>query len=56
MTLWLVLIYGIAGALMGLLVSRLVTKAMPGGSCPILCNPKISAGYFALMGMLMAGN
>lgn len=56
MTILIILLYGLVGAGVGLLVSRLVTKAMPGGSCPILCNPKISAGYFALMGMLMAGN
>ncbi len=56
MSLVLIAVAGISGAGAGLLISKGVNKIMPGGGCPILCNPKISAGYFALMGMMMAAN
>ncbi len=43
-----ILIGGVAGYLIGTQMSKL------GGGCPILCNPKISTIYFAVLGLLFA--
>ncbi|MCX8009632.1 MAG: YtxH domain-containing protein [Ignavibacteria bacterium] len=41
---------GVAGYFIGKSFSKL------GGYCPILCNPKISTIYFALLGFLLTNN
>ncbi len=42
----------IAGGALGFVIGRYMSKF--GGGCPILCNPKISTIYFAVMGFLFA--
>lgn len=46
----------IAGAVIGGAVGYLIGTQFSklGGGCPILCNPKISTIYFAIMGLLFA--
>jgi hypothetical protein len=43
-----VLLGGAAGFLIGKMMSRF------GTGCPLLCNPKVSTIYFAIMGLLFA--
>jgi hypothetical protein len=43
----------VAGAGVGWLVSRNLSRLT--GTCPLMCNPKIAVPYFALLGMLVAG-
>ncbi|CUT02724.1 YtxH domain-containing protein [Candidatus Chrysopegis kryptomonas] len=42
------------GAVSGFFIGRYFSKL--GGMCPLLCNPKISTIYFALLGFLLAYN
>ncbi len=42
------------GAVSGFFIGRYFAKL--GGMCPLLCNPKISTIYFALLGFLLAYN
>lgn len=46
----------IAGGLIGAAVGYVVGKYMSrlGMGCPLLCNPRISTIYFAVMGVLFA--
>ena len=44
------IIGAIIGAGIGYLIGTQFSKL--GGSCPILCNPKISTIYFAIIGLL----
>jgi hypothetical protein len=50
------LLYGmiglIAGGIGGLFIGRFFQKRT-GGVCPILCNPKISTIYFAVLGFII---
>ncbi|MCX7762973.1 MAG: YtxH domain-containing protein [Candidatus Kryptonium sp.] len=52
------MIAGIIGALiggvLGFFIGRYFSKI--GGMCPLLCNPKISTIYFALLGFLLTYN
>ncbi len=53
------MIEGILGILIGGVVGYLIGTQMSklGGGCPILCNPKISTIYFAVLGLLfVTGN
>jgi hypothetical protein len=43
---------GVAGAAVGFLISKYMSRFEYG--CPILCNPKISTIYFAVIGILFA--
>ena len=43
---------GLAGAGIGYVIGKHMSRL--GGGCPILCNPKISTIYFAVMGILFA--
>lgn len=43
----------IAGGGIGWLVSKNLGRLM--GTCPLMCNPKIAVPYFALLGLLVAG-
>lgn len=56
MSLSLIQIIGtLAGGVLGYFIGKYFSKkAMP--VCPILCNPKISTIYFALMGFLLTSN
>jgi hypothetical protein len=47
-----VIIGAVAGGAIGFLIGRYLSRFHYG--CPILCNPKISTIYFALMGILFA--
>jgi len=44
--------FAIVGAGFGYLISKHIGR-FTGGSCPILCNPKISIPYFAFLGLLL---
>jgi len=46
------IIGAIIGGISGFLIGRYFSKL--GGMCPLLCNPKISTLYFALLGFLLA--
>jgi len=46
------LIGAVAGGGIGYLIGKYMSRFKYG--CPILCNPKISTIYFAVMGMLVA--
>lgn len=49
----LAVIGGIAGAVTGFLIGRFFeSKTL--GACPILCNPKISTIFFAVLGIMIA--
>ncbi len=41
----------IAGAAIGLLIGRYMSKF--GFGCPLICDPKISTIYFALIGLMI---
>lgn len=44
---------GVAGAVVGFFIGKFFeSKALR--ACPILCNPKISAIFFAVLGILIA--
>jgi len=43
---------GLIGALIGFLIGKYMSRL--GTGCPLLCNPRISTIYFALMGILFA--
>ncbi len=44
---------GVAGAVVGFFIGKFFeSKALR--ACPILCNPKISAIFFAVLGLLIA--
>lgn len=43
----------LAGGAIGFVVSKNMSR-FTGGVCPILCNPKISIPYFALLGFILA--
>jgi hypothetical protein len=47
-----ILIGAVAGGGIGYLIGKYMSRFQYG--CPILCNPKISTIYFAVMGMLFA--
>jgi len=44
--------FAIVGGSFGYLISKNLGR-FTGGSCPILCNPKISIPYFAFLGLLL---
>ncbi len=46
----------VAGGLIGALIGFLIGKYMSrfGMGCPLLCDPRISTIYFAIMGILFA--
>ncbi|MFN3134127.1 MAG: YtxH domain-containing protein [Candidatus Kryptonium sp.] len=46
------IIGAIVGGIFGFFIGRYFSKF--GGVCPLLCNPKISTFYFALLGFLLA--
>jgi LytS/YehU family sensor histidine kinase len=46
------IIGAIIGGIFGFLTGRYFSKL--GGMCPLLCNPKISTIYFALLGFLLS--
>lgn len=49
----------IAGTLLGGIIGYLIGKYFSKNTldvCPILCNPKISTIYFALLGYLLTSN
>ncbi len=46
------IIGAVAGGVFGFFVGRYFSKM--GGMCPLLCNPKISTIYFALIGFLLS--
>jgi len=50
------MITALAGLLLGGLLGFFIGKYMSrfGMGCPLLCNPKISTIYFALLGLLFA--
>jgi len=50
------MIEGILGVVIGGAIGYLIGSQMSklGGGCPILCNPKISTIYFAVLGLLFA--
>jgi len=43
----------LAGGAAGWFISKHASK-FTGGACPIMCNPRISIPYFALMGLIIA--
>lgn len=43
----------VAGGAVGWLVSKNLGRLT--GTCPLMCNPKIAVPYFALLGLLVAG-
>lgn len=45
----------LVGGLIGYLIGKFFSKNTM-GVCPILCNPKISTIYFALLGYLLTSN
>lgn len=45
----------LVGGLIGYLIGKFFSKSTV-GVCPILCNPKISTIYFALLGYLLTSN
>lgn len=46
---------GVAGAIAGFFIGRFFeSKTL--GACPILCNPKISTIFFAVLGIMLATN
>jgi hypothetical protein len=45
----------LAGGLFGFFIGKVFSKYSV-GVCPILCNPKISTLYFALLGYLLTSN
>lgn len=47
-----IIIGGIAGGTFGFLIGKYLSRFQYG--CPILCNPRISTIYFAVMGILFA--
>lgn len=50
------MIQGILGILIGGVIGYLIGTQMSklGGGCPLLCNPKISTIYFAILGLVFA--
>ena len=50
------MIMSIIGALLGAGLGYLIGKNFSrlGAGCPILCNPKISTIYFAIVGLILA--
>ncbi|CUS88174.1 hypothetical protein JGI3_00296 [Candidatus Kryptobacter tengchongensis] len=48
------IIGGLIGGVLGFFIGRYFAKL--GGMCPLLCNPRISTIYFALLGFLLAYN
>lgn len=49
----MLMIFGaVAGALFGYLTGRYMSGF--GFGCPLICNPKISVIYFAIIGLIMA--
>ncbi len=44
---------GIGGAAAGFLIGRFF-ESKTIGACPILCNPKMSAIFFAVLGIMLA--
>ena len=46
------IIGAVVGAGLGYLIGKNFSRL--GGGCPILCNPKISTIYFAVMGLILA--
>jgi hypothetical protein len=42
----------IAGGAVGFVIGKFMSRL--GTGCPLLCNPKISTFYFAIMGLLFA--
>jgi len=49
------IIYGVLGAIVGStagFIIGIIFKKL-GGYCPLLCNPKISTIYFAVMGFII---
>lgn len=42
----------VAGGAIGFLIGKYMSRF--GAGCPILCNPKVSTIYFAVMGLLYA--
>jgi high-affinity Fe2+/Pb2+ permease len=42
----------VVGGVFGFFVGRYFSKI--GGMCPLLCNPKVSTIYFALVGFLLS--
>ncbi|MBR9978146.1 MAG: hypothetical protein KFH87_08665 [Bacteroidetes bacterium] len=47
------IIGAVAGGALGLVISRNMSRIT--GTCPIMCNPKVAVPYFALLGLLVAG-
>lgn len=45
----------IVGAVAGFFIGKFFQKRT-GGVCPLLCNPKISTIYFALLGYLLTSS
>lgn len=52
------IIYGIIGAVVGATAGFFIGKffSKTAGFCPILCKPKISTIYFAIIGFLIGYN
>ncbi|MFC2088871.1 hypothetical protein ACFLSX_04655 [Calditrichota bacterium] len=50
------MIQGILGISIGAVIGYLIGTQMSklGGGCPLLCNPKISTIYFAILGLIFA--
>ena len=46
------IIGGVVGAIVGFLIGKYMSRFEYG--CPIICNPKISTIYFAVIGILFA--
>jgi hypothetical protein len=44
---------GLGGAVAGFFIGRFF-ESKTFGACPILCNPKISAVFFAVLGIMFA--
>lgn len=49
----LALIGGLAGAVAGFLIGKFF-EGKTLGACPILCNPKVSTIFFAVIGIMLA--
>ena len=41
-----------AGAVGGFFLSRNISR-FTGGTCPILCNPRVAVPYFAFLGLMI---
>ncbi len=48
----LLVLGAVGGALFGYLIGRFMSQF--GMGCPLICNPKISTIYFALIGLMIA--